>query len=707
MLGPFSSKLDASCDICGCLSREPLYERGVIARATFPAFADRAIRGCIFCALICNTAVARSSSWSSVAQDKLLINIRVSDPHSSKELRVTGYEPLRPCRLDQADFVGNSWSLFSTCLYSPLESPSHIERIPTLPHITQDPLSGSAREMLRDWLESCDEHQDCRSSGVKLLPKKLVDVGDGDDTTVKITSATEGHSYLALSHCWGSGKMPFSTTKANEASLRVAIPWAALPQSFQDAIRVTRWLSARYIWIDSLCIVQDDKQDWEEESAKMAGIFSGCYLAIAASRASSCDEGFLQVRREGQLIMSGTHQGIPLVVFTRYGAGHKSSLGNVPYPFWELPLFNRGWCFQERLLAPRTLHFARDELFFQCRTEDRCECGGRSPWNPAKGLCHAYYAATVSWDSRQICAFEGQERRHLDADSDNDDEASSLSTGESITIESFPENNATALVRRLYDVPAGITEDQEIPIRFGQLWGDIVSDYASLNLTFQRDMLPALSGIANLMLAYYPGRYFAGLWELDIHYLLGWHSARNDGRCYRPQEATAPSFSWASRSGPVGFPFECLMTSVCRVLDIRCEAKGADPYGQVLPGGYVALQGKLISGTVKSNLSRTGWSYSVAVWDARGEEYSAYLEFDTEEDEKDLGQGTESVVSCFELFRGPGWEDQTDKEADNHRVTGIILKEDDGCKTFRRAGIAFHMPALAFNAVLDITVRII
>jgi len=94
--------------------------------------------------------------------------------------------------------------------------------------------------------------------------------------------------------CWGSGKKPFCTTKANEASMRLGIPRKALPQSFQDAIEVARWLSVRYLWIDSVCILQDDEQDWEEESANMACIFSGCYLAIAASRASSCDEGFLQ-----------------------------------------------------------------------------------------------------------------------------------------------------------------------------------------------------------------------------------------------------------------------------------------------------------------------------------------------------------------------------------------------------------------------------
>jgi hypothetical protein len=83
--------------------------------------------------------------------------------------------------------------------------------------------------MVRGWLEACDGHQDCRSGGVKMLPKRLVDAGDGDDDTVKVTLATEGSHYLALSHCWGSETKPFRTTKANEASMKLMIQWDALP----------------------------------------------------------------------------------------------------------------------------------------------------------------------------------------------------------------------------------------------------------------------------------------------------------------------------------------------------------------------------------------------------------------------------------------------------------------------------------------------
>jgi hypothetical protein len=111
-----------SCSICGHLRREPPHAGGVIARATLPAFANRATHGCIVCTLICKTAASRSRTWCSVAQDKLIISVRAGHAvnESSKELKVIGYELLRPCLLDEAHRVGNSRPLFATNLYSSL-----------------------------------------------------------------------------------------------------------------------------------------------------------------------------------------------------------------------------------------------------------------------------------------------------------------------------------------------------------------------------------------------------------------------------------------------------------------------------------------------------------------------------------------------------------------------------------------------------------
>jgi len=179
----------------------------------------------------------------------------------------------------------------------PSSLPPIFRRIPSVSHISQDPPSDINRQTVFEWLRECiADHLDCRPpEGTKKLPKRLGDVGDLSHTGIKLISATAGHNYVTLSHCWGT-ENPFVATKATEATLRSHIRWKDLPLSFQDAIRVTRWLGQRYIWIDSICIVQDDDKDWDEESAKMADIYSGCELTIAASRAAGCREGSLQHR---------------------------------------------------------------------------------------------------------------------------------------------------------------------------------------------------------------------------------------------------------------------------------------------------------------------------------------------------------------------------------------------------------------------------
>ena len=79
--------------------------------------------------------------------------------------------------------------------------------------------------------------------------------------------------YTTLSHCWGK-KHIVTTTKATLEQRKLEVPWLLLSRTFQDAITITRELGIRYIWIDSLCIIQDDKEDWERVSAKMAEIYS-------------------------------------------------------------------------------------------------------------------------------------------------------------------------------------------------------------------------------------------------------------------------------------------------------------------------------------------------------------------------------------------------------------------------------------------------
>lgn len=128
-------------------------------------------------------------------------------------------------------------------------------------------------------------------------PKRLVYVGE-DDSELRLCEIEKGYrppTYLVLSYCWGSNRR-LVTRRSNLEQLKTSLPFEKLAKTCQDAVTITRRLGFKYIWIDSFCIIQDDKRDWEVESAAMGAIYSNAYLCIAASAAPDSNVGILQER---------------------------------------------------------------------------------------------------------------------------------------------------------------------------------------------------------------------------------------------------------------------------------------------------------------------------------------------------------------------------------------------------------------------------
>jgi hypothetical protein len=113
---------------------------------------------------------------------------------------------------------------------------------------------------------------------------------------IELEPGTRGR-YAALSHCWGSN-LTYKTSKDTLGSRKKAIVWSDLPATFQDAITICHELDVQYMWIDSLCIIQDSDEDWEEESAKMGTIYENAWITIAATSSAGSAEHFLASRPE-------------------------------------------------------------------------------------------------------------------------------------------------------------------------------------------------------------------------------------------------------------------------------------------------------------------------------------------------------------------------------------------------------------------------
>ena len=201
----------------------------------------------------------------------------------------------------------------------------------------------------------------------------MIDVGLPGDVKQPRLVLTSGFtrdgniSYVTLSHRWASThilKLEFS----NINSFMRCIPLGSLSRTFLDAIRVTRALGVRYLWIDSLCIMQDSLDDWQTESAEMGRIYGNCMCNIAATGSSDNGGGLFQER--------DTHWVTPNKVRIHYKGHDQIYFASIEEPWgkWvsRSTLNRRGWVFQERLLSPRTLHFA-SQLFWECRMLQACE----------------------------------------------------------------------------------------------------------------------------------------------------------------------------------------------------------------------------------------------------------------------------------------------------------------------------------------------
>jgi Heterokaryon incompatibility protein (HET) len=130
------------------------------------------------------------------------------------------------------------------------------------------------------------------------LPTRLIYVSDNDQgvrlcITKDINRTNNADlKYASLTHCWGTKEM-FLTTPKNIETMLCNIPVTLLTKTFRDAINITRRLNLQYLWIDSICIIQEDEGDWARESATMAAVYAGCFVNLVASAAPDGTVGCL------------------------------------------------------------------------------------------------------------------------------------------------------------------------------------------------------------------------------------------------------------------------------------------------------------------------------------------------------------------------------------------------------------------------------
>ena len=226
-----------------------------------------------------------------------------------------------------------------------------------------DPLSRSSIARMKHWVARCDINDAKGKVQETALPTRVLDVNDLQNIRLCETGGRPS-AYTALSHCWGLPNKTFITTHDTIADMKAGFAIERAPATFRDAISITRAVGIRYLWIDSLCIIQHDNADWSREVARMGSVYANAYLTIAAANAKDDNDGFLQPRSDALTpltIISSTGNSAQVYLQTQHDGIEVHAY------YTKEPLDARGWALQEQGLSRRSLRFEKKEMSWDCQ----------------------------------------------------------------------------------------------------------------------------------------------------------------------------------------------------------------------------------------------------------------------------------------------------------------------------------------------------
>jgi hypothetical protein len=239
----------------------------------------------------------------------------------------------------------------------------------------QKPLSDETLSWVKSHVTEClTTHCKCLNTSETILPRRVLSLTKTPSGTIQVTlKETDGTrgAYTCLSHRWGGSELGM-TTRETYADWLNGIPWRSIPSTFQDAIRFTVSMGIENIWIDSFCIIQDDRLDWEEQAETMASIYQNSFITLAATTSPDNESGCFW---DSDTSYERNFQTDIGVFSVRRIIRHWKMLWT-SHSATTFPLLTRAWVFQERLLAPRVLHFSGNEFIWECMQLGDCQCGG-------------------------------------------------------------------------------------------------------------------------------------------------------------------------------------------------------------------------------------------------------------------------------------------------------------------------------------------
>lgn len=429
-----------------------------------------------------------------------------------------------------------------------------------------------ALDRISEWVNRCDnDHKRCKPEPAPL-PARVLRVGDQSPSSRISLWETEGAigSYTTLSYCWGKSNL-LMATRATMDERKKGIDFDEMGKTFQDAVTITRALGIQNLWIDSLCICQDDKKDWEREASKMAEVYSNSYLTIAVANAKDGSVGCFSHRPPREYISFAYSSSkrpsgklYASLIPVERGLSSLDTLG-----MRNEPLSSRAWTLQERILSPRSLFYCTDQMYFECKEEFKGEDG--------------FYSKGRLIDIEGYLSLPNQSQEHIES-------------------------------------------------HMRGLWDTLIQLNMGRKLTMSSDKLPAFSGLAKKFEHTLKDKYVAGLWQSTLLGDLLWDALGVRGP-WPPKYYRAPSWSWAcidDATAPMDRYRKC--SKFATVLDYHIHATGDNPYGEV-DDGWIRLKAPLIQVFVDEDPA-TRWTKGVFGFTAANRkkmENTTALDYDIDE----------------------------------------------------------------------------
>ncbi|KAF4953548.1 hypothetical protein FGADI_5884 [Fusarium gaditjirri] len=392
---------------------------------------------------------------------------------------------------------------------------------------------------------------------------RLVEIIDTDlGTKLKIVPGSVGYSsYAALSYRWGGLDAIWQTTTKNLGMRLTEFNIVELPKTLSDTVQVVRNLGLKWVWIDSLCIVQDDKEDWAREAVKMASIYQNALVTISADSSEDAKAGLHNEEsssffndRDSMKICSklSTNEESSIFLFPDQITDHlATNLRDMGDLLSHCALRNRGWTMQERVLSPRIIHFASDQLYWEC--------------------LHGIHESEdeLHWIGRNV--------------------------------------NLTKIAHRINSAENEEAKKKELKQMLRYWYVHLVGgDYSHRSLTFIDDKLLAISGVAKALDSIHPFGYMAGHWCEDDDELVKSLCWKRGGPGKKAAKYRAPSWSWASQDSAIDYGHFSIVGAtlgekiVAEPVAMEGQSPDGTPFGRY-DNGYLQIKAKAGHGRLFPN----------------------------------------------------------------------------------------------------------